>query len=948
MNLQDTPNACKGSLSTKSSENTTGVPVSPSRVFFREKDVFKKVSSERSFIDLVRQRLHNVSAFGDTNSSQVKLSKFAGGKRTLQKSGPDFTQFVDASDDSTSLDPKKGLSCSDSMIQLSGRVHFMYEQIRRNHMESNSSKSSCSSSSSSSSSESSLYSSCKDLSCSSTSSSTSSSSSLAPPEPPDGGWGWVIVVAAFFVHLITDGVPVAFGIFIEDLFEDFNVTLSMTSWVGSFAFGIPCLAAPVASILISKFGCRNVCIIGGFVSAIGCTMSFFSSTLFQLVWTFGVLSGMGCSLSSTAALIIVSLYFEDQRATATGLSIAGSGVGAFIFAPLVERLISLYTWRGAMLILSGVFANLIVCGALMRPIETRKERKKRQLLICMENFAKESGFKLPQVYLNSEDERTDVRIHLLRKLLTNPVFPETSISSSSSSLVKSGYEQPRQPQAEKPCQPNPLESENPAACSTALCSNGVFSSANQKQVTHRSNIQKSTLETLPEEETCMGSSPIKLKEPRHQPSQILGTDFDGQAASRFLLSKLSPFLEDLNKSKRCTWPPFTYKSFNQKLPRKSLRVFSYEPIGKYMFAVGSCEQLVCMKSAKPRTHIPPDAEAGILLSSTKELCCIDSPSAAVRQPHTNNPHLLCSPHQFHQPTSCRDPSTANRTDIRSKLKGIQTAKSSAMAVDDSQIAPQHKYSLAAFRDSITYLHPLHSRTKRSVFHQSVVCRSSAVDRLRAALSMPDLVSAQKGDSTSERSDSYMLGHNVCNCLRRTRTAFWRHFTHAVDISLLKNLQFSSFLLSTLLLFFWCNVAYFFLAIYAVQKGVSYTMAAILYSIMGASDMVGEIAFGWTADQDWCNIVFLYFCGVLVCGVSTISLVSSSDTFLVVFGFTMAANDSLCTIFVIEFVGLSRLVSGLGLCLFCQGIAMILGPPFIGELSDVFFRKFLIFISYSET
>ncbi|VDN98370.1 unnamed protein product [Rodentolepis nana] len=54
---------------------------------------------------------------------------------------------------------------------------------------------------------------------------------------------------------------------------------------------------------------------------------------------------------------------------------------------------------------------------------------------------------------------------------------------------------------------------------------------------------------------------------------------------------------------------------------------------------------------------------------------------------------------------------------------------------------------------------------------------------------------------------------------------------------------------------------------------------------------------------------------------------------VVFGFTMAANDSLCTIIVIEFLGLSRLVSGLGLCLFCQGFASIFGPPVIGFIID---------------
>ncbi|KAL7058201.1 hypothetical protein AAHC03_016630 [Spirometra sp. Aus1] len=955
MNLKDAGDHCEEALPTgnETTENTPCVPGPPSRVFFQENGVFSKVSSERSFIDLVRQRFHHVSAsvnaFGDANQPHVKSPHFSGRKRTLQKSGPDFTHLNDASDDSASLDLKKGLSCSDSLIQLSGRVHFMYERILRNHVDSTPSKSP---SSSSSSSDSSIYSSCDDLSSVTTSSSTSSSGSLAPPEPPDGGWGWIIVVAAFLVHLITDGVPVAFGIFIEDLFEDFNVTLSMTSWVGSFAFGIPCLAAPLASVLISKFGCRSVCIIGGFVSAIGCTMSFFSRTLFQLIWTFGVLSGIGCSLSSTAALIIVSLYFEDQRATATGLSIAGSGVGAFIFAPLVERLISLYTWRGAMLILSGVFANLIVCGALMRPIETRKERKKRQLLVCMENFAKESGFKLPQVYLNSEDERTDVRIHLLRKLLTSPVFPESSTSSSSSSLVKPGCE-PSKNQAENQRRRNSLESETQpqslSCSSNALCSNCTSSSDYQRRVARKSRIQNVTLETLPEEEAYIGPSGVRsihLEEPSHQTPPVQSADSNDKFANGFLHSKLSHFLEDLHKSKRCTWPPYpSAREFrNQDWPSKRFRLLSYEPMGKYVFAVTSCERLVCMKNSKPREVVPStdDAESGILGSSVPELHCPNPPLTASGRLRTNNPHSLCKPHQLHQPANCLDdPPATIITDIGSQSKSNRV-NSSTTAVEDSRMAQQHKYSLAAFRDSITHLHPLYSRTKRSVFHQSVASRSSAVDRLRAALSMPDLVSTQRGDSCSEKSSSYASGHNVFHCqrscLRRIRTALLRHFTYAVDISLLKGMPFSSFLLSTLLLFFWCNVAYFFLAIYAVQKDISYTMAAILYSIMGASDMVGEIAFGWTADQEWCNIVFLYFCGVLVCGVSTMLVPLATNfpalvCYSIFFGFTMAANDSLCTIFVIEFAGLSRLVSGLGLCLFCQGIAMILGPPFIGFIID---------------
>lgn len=116
----------------------------------------------------------------------------------------------------------------------------------------------------------------------------------------------------------------------------------------------------------------------------------------MLFITFGILAGFGLSLCYVAAVVIVAYYFDKRRSFATGLSVCGSGIGTFLFAPLTQLLIDEYGWRGTTLILSGLFLNMCVCGMLMRDLEwttyraklKAKQRKKRNRLgISAESFS---------------------------------------------------------------------------------------------------------------------------------------------------------------------------------------------------------------------------------------------------------------------------------------------------------------------------------------------------------------------------------------------------------------------------------------------------------------------------------------------------------------------------------------------------------------------------------
>ena len=63
--------------------------------------------------------------------------------------------------------------------------------------------------------------------------------------------------------------------------------------------------------------------------------------------TYGVIGGIGLGLIYLPAVVAVGYYFERRRALATGISVCGSGVGTFLFAPLATFLVGEFGWKGA-------------------------------------------------------------------------------------------------------------------------------------------------------------------------------------------------------------------------------------------------------------------------------------------------------------------------------------------------------------------------------------------------------------------------------------------------------------------------------------------------------------------------------------------------------------------------------------------------------------------------
>jgi len=195
------------------------------------------------------------------------------------------------------------------------------------------------------------------------------------PVPPDGGWGWIIVLSSFICNFVVDGICYTFGVFLDSYVIHFNAGKGTVSWAGSLLAGIYLSCGPIVSALTNRFGCRTTCIVGSIFGSLSFIASTYSNSVTMLLITYGICGGIGFGLIYLPAIVSVGYYFEKRRALATGIAVCGSGFGTFVFAPVASAMLVAYDWKGANLILAGLILNCAVFGALMRPLPVPKKRK---------------------------------------------------------------------------------------------------------------------------------------------------------------------------------------------------------------------------------------------------------------------------------------------------------------------------------------------------------------------------------------------------------------------------------------------------------------------------------------------------------------------------------------------------------------------------------------------
>ncbi|XP_067670675.1 monocarboxylate transporter 12-like [Haliotis asinina] len=203
-------------------------------------------------------------------------------------------------------------------------------------------------------------------------------------------WAWVVVVASLCALFLNTSLSYVAGVMHVALLETFQDDVTLTSWIGSLYSCMFALSAPVASFIINRWNCRCCVIVSGVLGLVGFASSSLAHDIRWLFLTYALMAGLGQGLCLTGCLVLLGFYFKKQTSLATGIGIAGCGLGNFLLPPLTQHLVDGYGLKGAFLLLGALAFQSCVCGFLMRPSQHERqshESKKADGKTSQENLA---------------------------------------------------------------------------------------------------------------------------------------------------------------------------------------------------------------------------------------------------------------------------------------------------------------------------------------------------------------------------------------------------------------------------------------------------------------------------------------------------------------------------------------------------------------------------------
>ncbi|KAH8397521.1 hypothetical protein KR222_008926 [Zaprionus bogoriensis] len=195
---------------------------------------------------------------------------------------------------------------------------------------------------------------------------------------PDGGWGWVICLAAGLSNFFMFPALQQYGLIYRVRMKSLGFDAKDTTIIVNVVMTLSSLVGIVNGAIFRRFTFRQVALTGSMLGFLGILGSGFCTTVWQYIICLSLIYGVGLGLAMAAVSLAVNTYFKQVRRRATGFSWTITGLGPIIFPHVANYLNDIYGPQGTIVIYSGIALNAVLCALTLQPV-MRHVRKPAKL-----------------------------------------------------------------------------------------------------------------------------------------------------------------------------------------------------------------------------------------------------------------------------------------------------------------------------------------------------------------------------------------------------------------------------------------------------------------------------------------------------------------------------------------------------------------------------------------
>lgn len=187
-------------------------------------------------------------------------------------------------------------------------------------------------------------------------------------DEPDSPRAWLVVTAAFVAGFVVFGITYSFGVFLEPIAAEFQVSRAATSALFSITGLVFYFAGSITGRLADRLGPAIVVGTGAIVTGASLACASIVDGLWMGYLVYGLGLGIGAACAYVPTLALVGGWFVKHRTTALGIAAAGTGCGMLIVPPTCAALIADFGWRMTFVVMGiGCALLLAICAIVVKP-----------------------------------------------------------------------------------------------------------------------------------------------------------------------------------------------------------------------------------------------------------------------------------------------------------------------------------------------------------------------------------------------------------------------------------------------------------------------------------------------------------------------------------------------------------------------------------------------------